>query len=112
MLLKSLPPIPKILVAMSLLLLLAALPMRARAFDVEMKKPPDAAAALLDVMMGQMIMVGFTGYKESDSGVIAVHDQLADGVIGGVVLYPENIGRPDELRKLTSFLHDARPAPV
>jgi beta-N-acetylhexosaminidase len=112
MLLKSLPPIPKILIAMSFLLLMAALPMRAGAFDVEMKKPPDAAAALLDVMIGQMIMVGFSGDKESDSGVIAVHDQLADGVVGGVVLYPENIGRPEELRKLTSFLRDAPESPV
>ena len=112
MLLKSLPPIPKILIALSFLLLAATLPMRTDAFDVEMKNPPDAAAALLDVMIGQMIMVGFSGDKETDSGVIGVHDQLAEGVVGGVVLYPENISRPDELRRLTSYLRDARAAPI
>lgn len=62
---------------------------------------------LLDRMIGQMIMVGFPGEHERDEGVALVRDQLARGEIGGVVLYPENIHRPRELRDLTAFLANA-----
>jgi hypothetical protein len=48
-------------------------------------------ASLLDRQIGQMIMVGFAGAGEKDEGVTAARDLLAEGVIGGVVLYPENI---------------------
>ncbi len=37
----------------------------------------------------------------------AVRDQLAQGTIGGLVLYPENIGAPRQLRLLTAFLLNA-----
>jgi beta-N-acetylhexosaminidase len=108
MLVKRRPPVPKILSVLSLLLV-ALLPIRVEAFDIELKSPPDL---VLESMIGQMIMVGFSGYRVIDSGVIGVHDQLAQGTIGGIVLYPENIGPPDELRALTSFLHNARSVPV
>jgi beta-N-acetylhexosaminidase len=62
-------------------------------------------------MIGQMIMVGFLGSSERDPGVAAVRDQLAKGTIGGVVLYPENIGSPDQLRSLTAFLRNAKSSP-
>jgi hypothetical protein len=61
---------------------------------------PDGLAALrdtawaddlLDRMIGQTIMVGFSGQSEHDPGVKAVRDELAKGLIGGVVLYPENV---------------------
>ena len=108
MLAKRLAAMPKILSVMSLLLV-APLSSRAEAFDIELKKPPDT---VLESMIGQMIMVGFSGYRITDSDVIRVRDQLADGTVGGVVLYPENIGTPDQLRALTAFLRDARPTPV
>jgi beta-N-acetylhexosaminidase len=66
-----------------------------------------AADDRLDRMIGQTIMVGFSGQSEHDPGVKAVRDQLARGVIGGVVLYPENIGSPRQLRLLTAFLLNA-----
>src|SRR4029078_7866420 len=50
---------------------------------------PESDASLLDRQIGQMIMVGFAGGEEKDAGVMAVRDHLAEGVIGGVVLYPE-----------------------
>lgn len=78
------------------------------AFAIEAKAPPDAAARLLDTMIGQMIMVGFLGDHERDPGVKAVRDQLAKGIVGGVVLYPENIASPNELRTLTAFLRNAK----
>jgi beta-N-acetylhexosaminidase len=43
---------------------------------------------------------------------VAAHDQLANGVIGGVVLYPDNIGSPDQLRTLTTYLRDAKSWPI
>ena len=55
-------------------------------------QPPLPADPRLDAMIGQMIMVGFLGDNERDAGVKAVRDQLAKGTVGGVVLYPENIG--------------------
>ena len=112
MLSKSFPPMTKPLIAAVLLLLWAALAPRALAFEIESKPPPDADTVLLDAMIGQMIMVGFAGDNERDPGVMAVREQLAKGTIGGVVLYPENIGSQGELRALTAFLRNARSAPV
>jgi beta-N-acetylhexosaminidase len=63
--------------------------------------------ALLARMIGQMIMVGFPGEHERDEGVAAAREQLAHGAIGGVVLYPENIHGPRELRNLTAFFANA-----
>jgi beta-N-acetylhexosaminidase len=77
---------------------------------------PDGLAALrdmakaadgLDRMIGQTIMVGFSGQSEHDPGVKAVRDQLAKGLIGGVVLYPENISSQRQLRLLTAYLANA-----
>ena len=70
----------------------------------------EAAAAddLLYRMIGQMILVGFTGDNERDQGVMAVRTQLAQGTIGGVVLYPDNIRSVQQLRLLTAFLANAK----
>src|SRR5262245_1924616 len=66
----------------------------------------------LDAMIGQMIVVGFEGWSEGKPGVVAVHDQLAMGTIGGVVLYPDNIGSPEKLRALITYLRDAKSWPI
>jgi beta-N-acetylhexosaminidase len=58
-------------------------------------------------MIGQTIMVGFTGKGERDPGVRAVRDEIAKGLIGGVVLYPENIRSARQLRLLTAYLANA-----
>jgi beta-N-acetylhexosaminidase len=70
--------------------------------------PAPSADKRLDAKIGQMIMVGFLGDSERAPGVKAVRDQLAKGIVGGVVLYPENIGSPNELRTLTAFLRNAK----
>src|SRR5262245_54733244 len=74
----------------------------------------DAALAddLLDRMIGHTIMVGFSGADEHDQGVKAVRDELAKGLIGGVILYPENIRSPRQLRLLTAYLLNANSALV
>jgi beta-N-acetylhexosaminidase len=73
---------------------------------------PEKDGARLDSMIGQMIMVGFAGTEVSDAGVAAARDQIGDGTIGGVVLYPENIRSPQQITALTAFLHNARSSPV
>ncbi|HEX5930305.1 MAG TPA: glycoside hydrolase family 3 N-terminal domain-containing protein, partial [Methyloceanibacter sp.] len=82
------------------------------ACDSEPQQSAEADAELLDAMIGQMIMVGFDGRSERDPGVIAVRDQLAKGTIGGVVLYPRNIGSPEQLRALTAYLRNAKSSPI
>jgi beta-N-acetylhexosaminidase len=99
----------RILTAACLVVLGLVLGNAASAFDAESKPPAEAP---LDAMIGQMIMVGFSGSNERDAGVVAVRDQLNKGTIGGVVLYPENIGQPTELRDLTAFLRNAKSSPV
>jgi beta-N-acetylhexosaminidase len=108
------PPMTKTLMAAVLLVLGMALATSVFAFDSEPKADTNsvAGAGNLDSMIGQMIMVGFAGANERDPGVMAVRDQLAKGVIGGVVLYPENIGSQTELRALTAFLGNAKSSPV
>jgi beta-N-acetylhexosaminidase len=80
--------------------------------------PPDATmptacdADGLDAMIGQLIMVGFPGDDERQTGVAAVREQLAKGVVGGVVIYPDNIAAPQQLRNLIAFLRNAKSNPV
>jgi beta-N-acetylhexosaminidase len=73
---------------------------------------PEVDASLLDRQIGQMIMVGFAGVGEKDAGVAAVRNELAEGLIGGVVLYPENIRSAKQLKNLNSFLANAKSDPI
>jgi beta-N-acetylhexosaminidase len=72
----------------------------------------DSYSDRIDRMIGQMILVGFPGLTPGDPNVAAIHEQVAKGVIGGVVLYPENIRSPEQLKSLTAYLRDARVSPV
>jgi beta-N-acetylhexosaminidase len=82
------------------------------ACDSEPQQSSEAEGHRLDAMIGQMIMIGFEGRSEREPDVVAAHDQLAQGVIGGVVLYPDNIGSPEQLRALTTYLRDAKSWPI
>lgn len=87
--------------------------MRAAADDQAVVPAEDACQVsdrdLLDRMAGQMIMVGFLGDDEKDRGVATLRDQLAKGIVGGVVLYPENIRSPKQVKALIASLRDAQP---
>ena len=87
--------------------------MRAAADDQAVVPAEDACQVSdrqrLDRMAGQMIMVGFLGDDEKDRGVATLRDQLAKGIVGGVVLYPENIRSPKQVKALIASLRDAQP---
>jgi beta-N-acetylhexosaminidase len=102
----------RMLLAAGLACLGMALAGLSAACDSEPQQSSEAEARRFDAMIGQMIMVGFTGRSERESGVVAAHDQLAKGVIGGVVLYPDNIGSPEQLRALTTYLREAKSWPI
>ena len=73
---------------------------------------PEEDSGALDAMIGQMIMVGFPGTVDTDKGVVAVREQIANGAIGGVVLYPDNIRSEQQVSSLNAFLRNARSAPI
>ena len=108
--------LPFLLRSALMAVLAAAVALRVAATPPHAEPVPEAAASCdtshLSAMIGQMIMVGFTGNNEKDAGAIAVRRQLANGVIGGVVLFPENVGPPNKLKALTAYLRDARSKPV
>jgi beta-N-acetylhexosaminidase len=55
---------------------------------------------------GQLLLVGFEG-KTAPPELL---ERIADGRIGGVVLFARNLGEPLEIVALTSALHAAAPA--
>lgn len=61
----------------------------------------------LDVMIGQMLVIGFTGTRPADNGVDAAARALAQGLIGGVILMDRNIVSPPQLRTLTALFQAA-----
>ncbi len=63
--------------------------------------------ASLEQMIGQMIMVGFTGTAKNDPGVKAVRRELKDGLIGGVLLLARNVASPKQVRLLSKSLREA-----
>ncbi|MEM8643635.1 MAG: glycoside hydrolase family 3 N-terminal domain-containing protein [Pseudomonadota bacterium] len=68
----------------------------------------DCASETLNKMIGQTIMVGFPGRRRHDRGVQAVLEQLRDGTIGGVILFPKNIANRAQLTALTEALKQTR----
>lgn len=58
----------------------------------------------LDTIIGQMLLVGFSGTSPEDPGVQTIATQIKAGTIGGVIFQDHNIKSGKELRKLTGFL--------
>jgi beta-N-acetylhexosaminidase len=73
--------------------------------------PSGCGMPRLDRMIGQMILVGFSGVTDTDPAVRAVREQLDKGAVGGVVLFPENIRSRDQVKNLIAFLRNARSQP-
>lgn len=58
-------------------------------------------------MIGQMVMVGFTGNSSSDEWVRQLHLDIKNGRIGGVMLLARNISSKQGLKNLTKYLNSA-----
>lgn len=65
----------------------------------------EASAPTLDEKIGQLLLVGIKDTETSLNDISQYH-------LGGVILYDHNIGRPKELRQLTSRLHAASKKPL
>lgn len=64
----------------------------------------------LESKIGQMIMVGFGGrYPDLHSNIV---QDIATGVVGGVVLFSRNIQSPEQVQAMTATLHGISPLPL
>jgi beta-N-acetylhexosaminidase len=61
----------------------------------------------LDIMIGQMLMVGFGGTSEGAIWADTVRDQVAKGIVGGVFFLHRNIKNMAQLQKLTRYFTSA-----
>ncbi len=63
----------------------------------------------LDQKIGQMIVVGFAGTKSGDPGVVEVRRQIAQGIIGGVMLMGQNVVAPGQTAQLNRAILASSP---
>src|SRR5690606_34421258 len=68
-----------------------------------------AAAATLEQMAGQMIVVGFEGDGADDDGVEAVTAELATGRLGGVMYLKKNVADLASVREMNARFRAAAP---
>jgi beta-N-acetylhexosaminidase len=61
-------------------------------------------------MIGQMILIGFPGTKPAEEWPARVIKMIGDSEIGGVILFPQNIVDPPQLKALNAALRKARGA--
>lgn len=66
-------------------------------------------AVSLDQMIGQMLMLGFSGTKPADQGVQNAQVLLSKGQIGGVILLGSNLQNKQQVKKLISFVKQTAP---
>lgn len=66
-----------------------------------------AAAASLEEMAGQMIVVGFEGKSVEAPGVEAVAEELASGRLGGVMFLKKNVASLAEVRDMNAMFRAA-----
>ena len=63
----------------------------------------------LDQQIGTMLIMGFQGVNEHDPEVEIVSAHLADDLLGGVILYRNNIKNSEQLKTLNSKFKQANP---
>lgn len=66
-----------------------------------------AAAQSLEQMAGQMIVVGFSGDSAGDKGVVAAREQIAAGLLGGVMYLKTNVASLDNVRAMNEAFREA-----
>jgi beta-N-acetylhexosaminidase len=68
---------------------------------------PDETPVPLRAMIGQMILIGFPGTKPAEEWPARVIKMIGDSEIGGVILFPQNIVDPPQLKALDAALRKA-----
>lgn len=63
----------------------------------------------LDLMIGQMLMLGFKATKPEDTGARNVRSLLAKGQIGGLIFMGKNMVSKPQIKKLVSFVKGSTP---
>lgn len=72
------------------------------------RKTIDTHNISLDAMIGQMLMIGFDGSEPDHQSVSIVHDQLTEGIVGGVFFLKRNIKSKAQIAKLTGYFLSAK----
>ncbi len=67
------------------------------------------AAATLEEMAGQMIVVGFEGDEPADAGIKAVVTDLENGRLGGVMYLKKNVSSLQTVREMNALFRAASP---
>lgn len=70
---------------------------------------PAQAAATLEQMAGQMIVVGFQGDEADDAAVVALRDEISAGLLGGVMLLKTNIKSLQAVSGMNEVFRSASP---
>lgn len=63
----------------------------------------------LEAMIGQLLVVSFSGKAPSDAGVVAARDAIAASRIGGVLYFRYNVGSAASVREVNSGFANANP---
>lgn len=64
----------------------------------------------LAAKIGQMIMIGFGGQYPGLESTVA--QEVANGTVGGVVLFGRNVGTPEQVQAMTTTLRGVSPHPL
>lgn len=67
------------------------------------------AAQSLEQMAGQMIIVGFAGDSTGDEGVVNVREEIAAGLLGGVMYLKTNVASLDGVKAMNEAFRAASP---
>ncbi|RYE84682.1 MAG: glycoside hydrolase family 3 protein [Hyphomicrobiales bacterium] len=68
-----------------------------------------AAAQSIEQMAGQMIIVGFVGDSVDDKGVVNVRDEIAAGLLGGVMYLKTNVASLKTVTAMNAAFRAASP---
>ncbi|MCB1489645.1 MAG: hypothetical protein KDJ88_19570 [Bauldia sp.] len=68
---------------------------------------PDRRMELVARKIGQMIIVGFPGTEPNQPWPIKAAAMIADGRIGGVILFGHNVRNPKQVQRLTGAMREA-----
>lgn len=74
---------------------------------------PVPAGTSVEEMVGQLLVVGFTGKTPSSASATAVRKEIAEGRVGGVLFLRHNIGSAADVKALTAgFASAGTPPPL